>query len=450
MDTSRSKVTRRQFLAVTGTTLATVLGAPNVQVPSRRPNLLFILADDLGYGDLSSFGRRDFRTPMLDRLGQSGVRFTNAYSAASVCTPTRAGFMTGRYPARLPAGLQQPMSWVNEKDGLSPDHPTIATLLKARDYDTALIGKWHLGYQPEFGPIQHGFDEFFGILSGGVDYYTHRDALRKLDLHEGLVTVEKVGYLTDLLTERAVEYVSRQHRQPFFLSLQYTAPHWPWEGPGDHITDTTAEGFQGGGGSPEIYASMVGSLDAGIGHVMEALTRARLDRDTLVIFTSDNGGDRYAYNWPHQNGKGTLLEGGIRVPAIMRWPGIIPGGQVTDQAAITMDWTATFVAAAGATAARNYPLDGMDLLPVAKGGKRAFERTIFWRQPFMRYNGQPSQEAVRKGRWKYLNVNGESRLFDLAADPGERTNLKQRRPEITSALGQAFEDWNTGLPARDG
>ena len=176
-----TRIPRRQFVATAGAALAGAAGAPwLLSRPPRPPNLLFILADDMGYGDLSSFGRRDYQTPELDRLGQSGVRFTNAYSAASVCTPTRAGFITGRYPARLPAGLQQPMSWVNETDGLPPRYPTIASQLKARDYDTALIGKWHLGYLPEFGPLSHGFDEFFGILSG-VDYHSHRDALRKLD-----------------------------------------------------------------------------------------------------------------------------------------------------------------------------------------------------------------------------------------------------------------------------
>lgn len=447
---SSGSITRRHFIAVAGTGLATAVAAPWIRRPPRRPpNLLFILADDLGYADLSSFGRRDYQTPVLDQLGQSGIRFTEAYAAASVCTPTRGGFMTGRNPARLPAGLQQPMSWVNEKDGLPPNIPTIASRLKGRNYDTALIGKWHLGYRPEYGPLSHGFDEFFGILSGGVDYFSHRDALRKLDLHEGLVTVDRAGYMTDLLTDRAVDYISRKRSHPFYLSLQYTAPHWPWEGPGDHPTDMTPEAFQGGDGSPEIFAAMVRSLDSGIARVLRALSGAGIDENTLVIFTSDNGGERYSYNWPHQQGKGTLWEGGIRVPAMMRWPGVIRAGQTSRQPVTTMDWTATLLAAGRADAVPEFPLDGVDLLPLARETRRGMERTLFWRQPFLRYNQQPPQEAVRRGRWKYLNVSGQRYLFDLATDPGEKKDQKGEHPEITATLRQAFDEWNAGLPLRE-
>jgi arylsulfatase A-like enzyme len=380
-------------------------------------------------------------------MARQGVRFTEAYSAASVCTPTRGGFMTGRYPARLPPGLQQPMSWVNEVDGLPPDHPTIASLLKGAGYHTSLIGKWHLGYLPQFGPLQHGFDEFFGILSGGVDYYTHSDARRKPDLHEGLVPVERTGYLTDLLTERAVEYVSRAHDAPFYLSLHYTAPHWPWQGPGDHRTDTTQAGFQGGAGSPAVFAAMMERLDAGVGNVLAALARAGRERDTLVIFTSDNGGERYSFNWPHQSNKGTLWEGGIRVPAIARWPGTIPAGKTSTQVAISMDWTATMLAAAGVPAAKDYPLDGMDLSSVLTGSRAAFERTLFWRQPALRYNGAPPQAAVRRGRWKYLRIEERGRLFDVVADPGERRDRVNNQPRIRSGLERALEDWEATLPS---
>ena len=412
---------------------------------SKRPNLLFILADDLGYGDLSSYGRRDYTTPHLDAMARSGVRFTQAYSAASVCTPTRGGFMTGRYPARLPAGLQQPMSWVNDRDGLPPDHPTIASLLKKAGYHTSLIGKWHLGYLPQFGPLQHGFEEFFGILSGGVDYYTHRDALAKPDLHEGLVPVERVGYLTDLLTDRAVDFVSRGRREPFFLSLQYTAPHWPWQSPGHPALDTVGEGFAGGG-SPDVFAEMVQSLDRGVGRTLNALKQAGIERDTLVIFTSDNGGERFSYNWPHQQAKGTLWEGGIRVPAIMRWPGSVPSGRVNEQPAITMDWTATFLRAAGVSPDVNYPLDGMDFLPVARGERRSFDRTLFWRQT-RRFNAQPPQMAARRGPWKYLSVADRSYLFNLQDDPGESSDRRSQEPQTASELEAALARWNSTLPA---
>ncbi len=436
---------RREFLATTGAMVAAA-GFPRFPRPHRPPNIVFIMADDLGYGDLSGYGRRDYGTPHLDTMAAGGIRFTDAYSAASVCTPTRGGYMTGRYPARLPLALQQPMSWVNDRDGLSPDIPTLPSLLKAAGYRTSLVGKWHLGYLAEFGPLRHGFDEFFGFLSGGVDYYTHADALGKPDLHEGMVTVDRVGYLTDLLTDRAVEVISRPDNQPFFLSLQYNAPHWPWQGPGDHRTDTTKAGFEGMEGSPAVFRAMVESLDAGIGRVLSALSRARRERDTLVVFTSDNGGERYSFNWPHQQGKGTLWEGGIRVPAIVRWPGTIPGGRVSRQAASTLDWTATFLAAAGVSPDPRYPLDGMDLGDHLRGRLAETERTMFWRQPALRYNGQPQQQAIRRGRWKLLQVEDREYLFDLGNDPGEKHDHRRDNPGMLAELQDSLARWNATLP----
>src|SRR2546427_5485424 len=208
-------ITRREFVAAA---IAGAAIAPSLTLAqARRPNILFILADDLGYGDLSCYGRPDYQTPNLDHLATQGIRFTNAYSASPVCTPTRCAFITGRYPARTLVGLQEPLGWkknLGDKAnslGLSPDHPTIASLLKKNGYETALIGKWHLGYLPAFGPIQSGFDEFFGVMSGGVDYFTHKDGAGEPDLFEDKVPVERIGYITELLTERAIKYISRRH-----------------------------------------------------------------------------------------------------------------------------------------------------------------------------------------------------------------------------------------------
>jgi arylsulfatase A-like enzyme len=209
--------------------------------------VVFILADDLGYGDLSCFGRPDYDTPNLDRLAREGIRFTNAYSASPLCTPTRCGFITGRYPARTRVGLEEPLDWKKSLGdeaailGLSPDHPTLASLLKKNGYETSLVGKWHLGYLPRFGPLQSGFDEFFGIMSGGVDYFTHRDGDGEPDLFEGSVAVGRIGYVTDLLTERALKVIARRHSRPFYLSLH--PPHWPLEGPGDAISRTLNTGL---------------------------------------------------------------------------------------------------------------------------------------------------------------------------------------------------------------
>ena len=452
------KLTRRKFISsiASGATLLAATRkarsadthsafAASANPPTSRPNVIFILADDLGWGDLSCYGRPDYRTPNLDLLASQGVRFTNAYSASAVCTPTRCGFITGRYPGRQKVGLIEPLGADNRSVGLDPDHPTIASLLKKNGYDTALIGKWHLGMRPEWGQNAHGFDEFFGILSGAVDYHLHKTGMGQPDLYENLTPVQQNGYLTDLLTERAVKYVTRRRAGPFYLSLHYTAPHWPWQdrkgGERVTFTDKTIEPItMGGGGSLKLYAEMMRSLDEGVGRVLKALKAAGLDKNTLVIFTSDNGGERFSYKWPFSGAKGDLLEGGIRVPAIVRWLSKIPAPRVTEQMAITMDWTATVLAAAGAKAAEGYPLDGIDLIPTLTGPRSPNNRTFFWRI----YD----QDAVRSGKWKYFR-NGERRyLFDLSLDQHEQANFSTKNPDVLKRLIGEFEKWDQQMLPR--
>jgi arylsulfatase A-like enzyme len=410
-----------------------------------RPNVVFILADDLGWGDLSCYGRPDYRTPNIDLLASQGTKFTDAYSASALCTPSRCGFITGRYPARLKIGLTEPLPVTNNLVGLDPGHPTIASLLKTSGYDTALLGKWHLGFRPEWGPNAHGFDEFFGILAGAGDYFLHKNGLGQPDLYENLTPVQRNGYLTDLLTERAVNYVTRRRTSPFFLSLQYTAPHWPWQGPkgGESVTfsDKRIEPLtMGGGGSLKLYAEMMRSLDDGVGRVMKALKGAGLDTNTLVIFTSDNGGERFSYEWPFSGQKGALLEGGIRVPAIVRWPGVTPANRVTHQMAITMDWTATILAAAETSAAVGYPLDGNDLLPVIKGTSGVRDRAFFWRLS--------TQDAVRERKWKYFRKGPLRNLFDLSIDEREQADFSKKNPDIMQRLSSDFDKWNEQMLPR--
>jgi arylsulfatase A-like enzyme len=410
-----------------------------------RPNIIFILADDLGWGDLSCYGRPDYRTPNIDALALQGTRFTDAYSASAVCTPTRCGYITGRYPGRFKVGLQEPITAANREDGLEPGQPTIGSLLKQSGYDTALIGKWHLGFRLEWGPNAHGFDEFFGILSGAGDYFLHKNGLGQPDLYENLTPVERNGYLTDLLTERAVNYVKKNRRAPFFLSLQYTAPHWPWQGPkgGETVnfTDKTIEPVtMGGGGSLQLYAQMMKSLDDGVGRVMQSIRAAGIDRKTLVIFTSDNGGERFSYQWPFSGRKGDLLEGGIRVPAIVRWPGVVPANRETQQMAITMDWTATMLALAKVDAAALRSLDGIDLMPVIKGSSPVNDRTFFWRIY--------SQDAVRQGKWKYVRNGEVRRLFDLSFDQHEQADFSKKNPEVLQRLMSEFDKWNEQMLPR--
>lgn len=356
-----SAITRREFIEATVSTAAFAAAKTRVDAQQRRPHILFILADDLGYGDFSCYGRPDYQTPVLDRLATQGMKFTSSYAAAPVCTPTRCAYITGRYPQRLRVGLEQPLTSASPPDvGLPPEHPTVASLLAGNGYDTALVGKWHLGWKPEFGPNRHGFTEFFGSLNGATGFFTHRSADMPggiaaegggPDLWQDLTPIERAGYMTDLLTDKAVEIIARRHTRPFFLSLHYTAPHSPWEGPADAAVSHTTHGAGPMvlGGSLKVYGEMVKSMDAGIGRVLRALERANLARDTLVIFTSDNGGERYSYNWPFSFQKFDFHEGGTRVPAIVRWPGVVPAGRVTDQAAITMDWTATMLAVSGTT-----------------------------------------------------------------------------------------------------
>jgi arylsulfatase A-like enzyme len=441
------KIGRREFIA--GSIGAAAASRSLAQAPLRsgtRPNILFILADDLGWGDLSCYGRPDYQTPNIDLLAQQGMRFTNAYSAAPVCTPTRVGFHTGRYPARLQIGLEEPIQArkaiaerVNTL-GIPHEHPTVASILKSVGYETALIGKWHVGYLPNFGPLRYGYDEFFGIMSGAGDYFTHKDPAGDPDLFEGEVPVERVGYTTDILTDRAIEYVKRRHAAPFYLSLHYTAPHWPWEGPGDvTVSKALKNGYEGftAGGSLKIYAAMMRSLDAAVGRVLSALKAERLENNTLVIFTSDNGGERFSFNWPFRGEKFDVYEGGVRVPAIVRWPGVTRPRSVSDQTVITMDWTASMIAAAGARPDPNYPLDGEDVTEVLRSQRPLFDRTFYWRTF--------KQGGMRSGKWKYIREEKSDFLYDLSADEREQADRAGAQLQTLAEMRAKFDSWASGM-----
>jgi len=409
-----------------------------------RPNIIFILADDLGWGDLSVYGQTDFRTPNLDKLAAQGLRLTQHYSNSAVCSATRFGLITGRYQYRLRGGLEEPIAGASDTIGLPPGHPTLPSLLKQAGYRTALIGKWHLGSLPNFGPLKSGYDSFYGNYGGAIDYFSHKPGVGpnvKEDLYEGEVPVSEVGYYTDLLGNRAADFVRKQDAaQPFFLSLHYTAPHWPWEGPKDEEVSKQIDNiFHYDGGDLATYAQMVVALDASIGRVLQALEQRGLAENTIVIFTSDNGGERFSRIWPFSGQKTELLEGGIRVPGIVRWPRRIKAGQVSSQVAISMDWLPTLLSAAGAAPDPAFPPDGQDLLPVLTGEHGPVERTLYWR-----YKAN-AQRAVRAGDWKYLKLNNQEYLFNVAADQRERANLARKHPEKLAALKQQWESWNAGM-----
>lgn len=423
-----------------------VSGGGAAAAGNSQPNIVFILADDLGHADLGVYGQTDFKTPELDKLAGQGIRFTQAYSNSAVCSATRFALITGRYQYRLRGGLEEPIAGASDTIGLPPSHPTLPSLLKKAGYRTALIGKWHLGSLPYFGPLKSGYDTFFGNYGGAIDYFTHKPGVGpdvKEDLYEGEVPVHQVGYYTDLLGDRAVDFVHKQQAgKPFFLSLHYTAPHWPWEGPGDQaISAQISNIFHYDGGNVETYARMVSALDNSVGKVLKALEQQGLADNTIVVFTSDNGGERFSKTWPLSGQKTELLEGGIRVPALVRWPGKIAAGQVSQQVAISMDWLPTLLAAAGTAPDPAYPTDGQSLLPQLLGGASApvVERTLHWR-----YKAN-AQRAIRSGNWKYLKIGGNEFLFDVVTDQRERANLARKHPQVFAQLKQQWDKWNSAM-----
>ena len=416
----------------------------------RRPNVVYIVADDLGHADLGCYGGRPASfgpvSPALDAMAARGIRFTQGYANSPVCSPTRFALMTGRYQYRLRGAAEEP---INSKArgstalGLPPEQPTLASLLLASGYRTALIGKWHLGYPPHFGPLRSGYEIFYGPMSGGVDYFTHCAGNGVHDLWEGDEEVQHTGYLTDLLSQRAVDTVREfaGRPAPFLLSLHYTAPHWPWETREDaHRAALVRDNlFDLAGGNIHTYQRMIHQMDEGVARVLETLEEAGALDDTLVIFTSDNGGERFSDNWPLVGGKMDLTEGGIRVPWIAQWPALIPSGQVSSQHCMTMDWTATVLEAAGVGAAPGHPLDGVSLLEVL-GGAPVFERPMYWR---MNHRGQ---RAMRLGRWKYLQVEGHEYLFDVDADERERANRAHLEPGRLERMREDWMRWNSDMP----
>lgn len=441
-------VSRRAVLAgIGGSAVAATAG--NVHAKSGRgthaPNIIFIMADDLGYADLGCYGARSIRTPHLDRLAAQGLRLTDGYSNSPVCSATRTALATGQYQYRFRCGLEEPIGIRNF--GLPDGTPTLPSRLRALGYTSSLVGKWHVGSMPEFSPLKSGYDRFFGIQEGGADYFTHKltfGSVTSAGLIEGETPVERHGYLTDLLGARAIQEVEEaaRRKQPLMLSLHFTAPHWPWEGPEDEaLSKQVANPVHLDGGNLATYAKMVESMDANIGRLMDALDRLGMADNTIIIFTSDNGGERFSDTWPFTGKKTELLEGGIRVPIIVRWPDVIAPGGTSSQVMVSMDFVPTLLAAAGASKESLTRFDGENLLDVLTGKAPARARTLFWRYK------AANQAAVRDGDWKYLKINDREWLFNLAEDQHERANYARREPDRFRALKQRFAEWNaTMLP----
>jgi arylsulfatase A len=430
-------------------TLAASPVLAHAQQPERRPNVVLIMTDDMGYGDLPSYGGTDIRTPNIDRLVREGVRLTDFYANGATCTPTRAGLITGRYQQRFE--LEAPLGAGGATDsarGLKPTGRSLPQLLRNGGYATALVGKWHLGWKPEFSPTAHGFEYFFGFKSGYLDYYQHTtggNSPLKADLFENDGPVEVPGYMTDLITDRSIRFIEQHAQRPFFIDVAYNAPHWPYQVPGKpsvardagrHLTP-----FDDSTSTRADYVAMMEHMDGGVGRILETLDRLGIRDNTIVIFTNDNGGEWLSRNGPLFHHKSSVWEGGIRVPAIVRWPGRIPAGSVSRQVGITMDLTASILAATGTAVPADASLEGVNLFPILQGRAPEIERTLFWRVTLAR-----TQRAVRSGDWK-LVIDGRPMLFNLRDDVGERRNLIGEQTAVARELLRKLEAWNKEVGA---
>lgn len=404
----------------------------------RKPNIILIVADDMGYGDCSCFGSRTIDTPNIDAIAKSGVRFTDFHSNGAVCSPTRAALLTGRYQQRT--GIGGVISAANHRHvGLPLEEKTFAELLKGAGYRTALFGKWHLGYEEKFNPCRRGFDEFVGFVSGNIDYFSHIDQTGVEDWWKLDTLTPEEGYTTDLVTAHGLRFIRDNADKPFCLYLPHECPHYPYQGPRDKGYRTPGNGKPISGpreDKAEAYKEMMESMDAGIGRILDCVRELGLEENTLVFFFSDNGPSGPGSAGVLRGGKGTVWEGGHRVPAAACWKGMIPAGREIDTPCIGMDLFPTMLKMAGVELPTDRAIDGEDIFPVMKGEKSDLGRDLFW--------AQREQRAVRSGKWK-LVLNGakskEPALFDLEMDVSESKNIIADHPELADELRQKLKKW---------
>jgi arylsulfatase A-like enzyme len=409
-----------------------------MQAPSGRPNILLIVADDLGYGDRGAYGGKDIPTPNIDSIARNGVRFTNGYVSCPVCSPTRAGLMTGRYQQRFGHEFNPgPDDQADPQFGLPLAEKTLAERLKPLGYATGLVGKWHLGYTPDKHPQKRGFDEFFGFLGGAHPYLLGQPGRRDLILR-GTEPAGEKSYLTDAFAREAVSFLERHQKQPFFLYLCFNAIHNPLQATPEYLA--RFEKIE----DPRrrTLAAMLSAMDDGIGRVLGKLRQAKIEENTLIFFVSDNGGptrQTTSRNDPLSGQKGQAMEGGIRVPFMMQWKAKLAGGKVYEPPVIALDVHPTAVAAAGGSIPESAQLDGVNLLPFASGSRSGRpHEALYWRFG--------PEAAARKGDWKILFQGGEApRLYNLARDAGETNDLAAASPDKLQELRDAYEAWNRTL-----
>ena len=400
-----------------------------------QPNFVIILADDLGYGDISCYDGW-IETPHIDELASSGLRFTDFHSNGAVCSPTRAALLTGRYQQR--AGVPGVITAARHRyHGLHGKEITFAKLLKKAEYELAIFGKWHLGYQKKFNPIVHGFDRFRGYVSGNVDYFSHVDQTGIYDWWEGQQHIEEEGYVTRLITKHALQFIDRHRARPFCLYVAHEAPHYPYQGPHDAADRSVGGQFNNHGSrldKKRAYREMVVELDLSVGEIVNRLRSHGILSKTLVFFTSDNGATRLGSNGPLRGHKGSLWEGGQRVPAIAHWPEKIVHG-VTHETAMTMDIPVTIAKLAGARYPDQINPDGADLSELLLHREPLRPRRLFWQHGVHR--------AVRDGHWKWVDATNEGSafLFDLRADAAEQHDLAKAYPNRVSSMSAAYTKW---------
>ncbi len=441
---------RREFMK-TAMAGSTALAAPSPafaeSATPRRPNIVLILADDLGWGDMGCYGHKHVRTPNLDRLAREGVRMTSFYADAPVCSPTRAALLTGRLPQRN--GLTNVIETTDHETRLRPEETLIAEVLQDAGYATGVVGKWHLGEPWPARPNRRGFDFFYGGLLGGMDFFRHDFVNAQHDLWRNDTPIRREGeYITDLLGQEAAAFVGRHKKDPFFLYLAFQAVHTSMgsQSRGDiQAPARWRKRYEGKGLSErEVkYYAAVSAMDEAIGKVLESLDEAGLADDTVVLFTSDNGPEP---RWPGSSGpffgtKHTLWEGGIRVPMIARWPKRLSAGEVRDACGITHDLATTILSMTGIDKPANLVLDGIDLTPILQGRVPERPRTLCW--SYIRDTLAISREkAVRSGRWKWLN----GALYDLKDDPKESRDLFAQHPDVAARLENAWNLWIRQFP----
>jgi arylsulfatase A-like enzyme len=400
-----------------------------------KPNIILILADDLGYGDLSCYDGVH-STPHLDRMAVEGLRFTDFHSTASVCSPTRASIMTGRYPHY--DGLDTYISPVpGNTIGLDPENVTFPGLITDVGYKTALFGKWHLGYEPKHNPLNYGFEIFHGFLSGHVDYHSHYDRLGGFDWWHGREQKQEEGYTTHLITDKSVDFIKENADHPFFLMVAHEGVHFPLQGP----TDPIQRGPDAKPHKPRngklVYKDMLQELDISVGKIMDVVKELNLERRTLIFFTSDNGPMPFSKAGPLKGKKHSVYEGGHRVPTIAWWPETIKAGSVTDQLAITMDLMPSILELAGSPVPEDHPIDAVSLVDFFKNQEPFDRQSLFWRRA-----GKQADRAMREGQWSLvIDKTDRVELYDLKADIGQQKNVAEMNPERSSTMKKELLAW---------